>query len=95
MSPAKNMQLKDIPLVLLWFVSVVLLLYKTKQITNEGKRVKIKEPDGSLRKPTIGERMAIADKMAYEKGKYFWWLVLILALITTVIIVLGLIGVFS
>lgn len=87
------MPLKDIPLILLWLVSVVLLLRKTRQITAELNRAKIKELDGLLRKPTPSERMVIANKLAYEKGKYFWWLVLTFAFIFTVLFILRILGV--
>jgi hypothetical protein len=89
------MRLKDILLTLLFLICVTLLLRKVRQITVEVKRAKIWEPDGSLRKPTTSKRMAIADKLAHEKGKYFWWLVLTFAFIFTVPLVLGIVGVFS
>jgi hypothetical protein len=89
------MQSIDILFILLWLVSVAIVLWKTRQITAEIKRAKIKDPDGSLREPTMGERMAIANKLAYEKGKYFWWLVLILVFILIVSMILARTGVFQ
>ena len=65
------MRLKDILFTLFWLIGVALLLRKVRQIAAEVKRAKIREPDGSLREPTTRERMAIADKLAHEKGKYF------------------------
>ena len=75
--------------IILTFAGMLLVIIffarKSRQIQEELKRTKIREPDGSLRDPTMSERMAIASYLANKKSDYFWPLILIFILLFMII----------
>jgi hypothetical protein len=75
------------------FVVSVLTIRIIRRDTAEIKRAKIQEPDGSLREPTTAERMAIANYLAFRKGKYFWLSIIILVIILAVLVILAVTGI--
>ena len=98
MAPGRNtqkMKIEQIKLFLIltgWLAFFIFIIRKTRQVKAELGRAKIEEPDGSLRDPTMAERMAIANYLAYKKGKYFWPLILLIVIIiqaTTVLFITG------
>ncbi|MCP4262860.1 MAG: hypothetical protein GY774_35925 [Planctomycetes bacterium] len=68
-----------------WLAFFVFLVRKNRQIKKEVDRAKIIGPDGSIRYPTMSERMAIANNLAHEKSEYFWPIILIFILIFIII----------
>jgi len=84
-------QIKVILLLATMLVVSILAIRIIRKNIAELNRAKIEEPDGSLRDPTMAERMAIANYLAY-KSKYFWPLILLIVIIiqaTTVLLITG------
>ena len=74
-------------------VVLILAIRIIRQNVAELKRAKIREPDGSLRNPTISENMAIANYLAHQKGKYFWGLILLGVIIVAILVILQITGI--
>lgn len=84
---------EEIVMVVVCLVGLVLGVRKARQIGRRVATSKIVDPDGSVREPTASERTAIANKLAREKGKYFWWMVIPVIVFIAVMIVLRIVGV--
>ena len=71
--------------VILTFIGILALIVfihrKNRQIKEELDQAKIREPDGSLRDPTMSERMAISNLLFNKKSEYFWPIILLFILL--------------
>jgi Mg2+/citrate symporter len=84
---------EEIVMVVVCLVALVLGVRKARRIGRHVAESKTVDPDGSVREPTTSERIAIANKLVREKGKYFWWMVIPVILFITVLIILRIVGV--
>jgi len=69
---------------------------KIRQIETEVDRARVRNDDGSLRDLSPAERVALAEKMDAERGKYFWHLIVGgILLAGGMLLVLWIVGVLS